>query len=259
MAGLGILFLSVSVYAYALYWHERLNLRETVTAVLGEERGDKEAILTKLTEWVYYNQGFAKNRHYFIAPAFGPTATQVLQHGGDCSDKSRLLSAMLYEVGIDNTLVMLYSTFDMTPTHTVVETRSGDFRAVADPVFNIIFPGADGHLLGVRELRSSKTLLEERLDELVRLRGWHDKIIGYKRATETYEIPKTINWDKNAILQTVEKLISTWHDDPYLVARPRILENPFLLISITSFSLSGLTLGLAGWLHYQRRHGKPDI
>src|SRR6516225_8456869 len=58
-----------------------------------------------VNDWVHHNQGSAKNNRYFIVPAFGPTPIQVMEQGGDCSDKSRLVAALLNSLGIDAGLV----------------------------------------------------------------------------------------------------------------------------------------------------------
>jgi hypothetical protein len=50
------------------------------------------AKISAINHWVYRNQGFAKNDRFFLVPALGPTPNQVLASGGDCGDKSRLVS-----------------------------------------------------------------------------------------------------------------------------------------------------------------------
>jgi transglutaminase-like putative cysteine protease len=86
--------------------HDNALLRQQaveITANLSTDSGRIKAI----NDWVYQNKGFGKNNHYFIVPALGPTPTQVLEFGGDCSDKSRLVAAMLNELNLDAGLVMV--------------------------------------------------------------------------------------------------------------------------------------------------------
>jgi hypothetical protein len=240
--GSGLLLGGISAYCFDLYQSERVILRDKAESIIQDVRADRELLLTRLNEWVYYNEGFKKNPYFFLHPALGPTPSQIMTYGGDCADKSRLLSAMLYELGIDNTLVVLYSKTNLKPTHTIVETREEDFVAVADPVFNIVFPNEDGSLLGVRELRESGKILENRLKYLSQHRLPGDKINFYRTETETYDFPRTINWDKNILTRMAGRMASLWTEDIYLIARPRLLENPYLMAFIITMASSVVLL-----------------
>ncbi|MGA7864608.1 MAG: transglutaminase-like domain-containing protein, partial [Stellaceae bacterium] len=91
---------------FADWQHDNALLRQQavkITTNLNTDSGRIRAI----NDWVYQNKGFAKNNHYFIVPALGPTPVQVLEFGGDCSDKSRLVAAMLKELNVGAGLVML--------------------------------------------------------------------------------------------------------------------------------------------------------
>jgi hypothetical protein len=254
--GSGILLGGISAYCFDLYQSERTILRNKAESIVQDVRADRELSLTKLNEWVYYNKGFRKNPYFFLYPALGPTPSQVMEHGGDCADKSRLLSAMLYEIGIDNTLVVLYSKTGLKPTHTIVETREENFVAAADPVFNIVFPDEHGRLLGVRELRESNNILENRLKYLSQNRSPGDKINFYRIETETYDFPRTINWDKNILTRAAGRIIGFLAGDIYLTARPRFLENPYLLAFTTTIvsSIILLVTGVAMLFVVQKRH-----
>ena len=260
LVSVGLLFCGIAAYSLAMYFQERWYLRERAESIVRGYESNRELVLASLTDWVYNNEGFRKNPNFFLVPEFGPTATQVIEYGGDCADKSRLLSAMLYELGIDSTLVMLYSKLDGRPTHTIVETREEDFKAVADPVFNIVFPDANGHLLGLIALRDNPDILENRLNDLGSERGRMDKINYYKRLTESYDYPKTMNWDRNLLAQWTKRLLEAWVDDPYLLERPRILDTPYLLaftlaagLALTFFALWIFMLRLT---RKQRRAGE---
>lgn len=204
-------------------------------------------LVEELNQWVYRNKGFAKNRQYFIFRQLGPTPVQVLQSGGDCSDKSRLLAALLRRFGMDSTLVMLHGCEGCEATHTVVEARYEAGRMAADPVFNLVFPAANGKFYGVQELREDPSKLLARLHELETQRGPADKIARYKAPTESYSWPKTINWDKNTVLQRVAGAIMPAGIDPYLVMRPHFLEDPKLLLMYLSL-LAGAATGSAAFL-----------
>lgn len=202
----------------------------------------------ELNHWVYNNQGFAKNKKFFLIRKLGPTPVQVLQSGGDCSDKSRLLAALLKRFGMDSTLVMLHACEGCKATHTIVEAQYEGGRMAADPVFDIVFPAGNGRFYGVKELKQNPSIMISRLDELKAQRGSENKIAFYKRETESYSWPKTINWEKNGVLQKVAALIEKGEHDPSLVMRPNFLEDPKLFLLYVSLffgvAAGGATLAL---------------
>jgi len=99
----------------------------------------------------------AKNDHYFIVPALGPTPIQVLESGGDCSDKSRLVAAMLNELNIGAGLVMISPCPNCGFIHTVVEAQYERGRMVVDPIWHVDYPAADGRFLGVRDIAGDES------------------------------------------------------------------------------------------------------
>lgn len=211
----------------------------------------------ELNRWVYNNQGFAKNREYFIFRKLGPTPVQILQTGGDCSDKSRLLAALLRRFDMDSTLVMLHACKGCESTHTVVEARYENGRMAADPVYDIVFPAGDGKFYGIRDLREDPSKLLSRQHELVAQRGPANKIALYKKETESYSWPKTINWDKNVVLQGMAALIGTGDMDPYLVMRPHFLEDPKLFLMYLTLFFA-VTTGCGAWL-LRRKAGSARL
>lgn len=202
-------------------------------------------LVEELNHWVYNNQGFAKNKGYFFFRRLGPTPIHVLQSGGDCSDKSRLLAALLKRFGMDSTLVMLHACDGCKATHTIVEARYEGGRMAADPVFDIVFPARNGRFYGVKNLKENSSILISRLDELTARRGSDSKIAFYKRDSESYSWPKTINWEKNSILQKVAAMIERRGIDPFLVRRPHFLEDPKLFLMYVSMFLGAGTAGVA--------------
>lgn len=199
----------------------------------------------ELTHWVYTQQGFAKNRNYFLFKRLGPTPMHVLEHGGDCSDKSRLLAALLNRFGMPATLVMLHRDADGPATHTVVETQYDGGKMVADPVFDIVFPAGNGKFHDVVALRDDPTLLPARLDALTAERGAEDKVAYYKRETESYSWPKTINWEKSPLLAWVGERLRARGTDPTLVMRPAFLEDPKRLLLYGSLLFGAATGSVA--------------
>ena len=234
--------LSIGVISWLSWTHDRRVFAEVADQIRARASSIEEQI-ARATHWVYEKEGFAKNRGYFLHPGLGPTPMDVYQRGGDCADKSRLLVAILAELGIRSTMVMLYNRAGGDPTHTVVDARIVSGTMAADPVFDIVFPKPDGGFYGVAELRDDPGILIERLDALVAERGEDAKIARYKRDTESYRWPKTINWDKNALTRGVERFIRVFGSKSVFIGRPRALEDPKLLVT-----LSGMSMGLIGLL-----------
>jgi hypothetical protein len=186
----------------------------------------------EINDWVYHNQSFGKNHHYFIVPALGPTPTQVLEFGGDCADKSRLVAAMLSDLNIDAGLVMLSTCPHCEFIHTVVEARQERGRMVVDPIWNIDYPTPDGSsYLGVRDLAGTK-LGRERMAQLQRQRGPTDKIADMPATEATFDYALAINWDKNAVTVAIAAILKLLGFSPETMFRPRFLEDPKLALSL---------------------------
>ena len=240
-------FAAVSLYAWERYLDESDRLRQLAYEVIGMAPSSPTDTLQRLNTWVFHNRGFAKNRHYFLIQKFGPTPVQVLEYGGDCADKSRLLSAMLYHVGIPNTLVMLYSPDYGRPTHTVVETRAQDLRAVADPVFDIVFPDGRGGMLGVTTLREHHDVFLARIAQLAAERGPQSKVAHYDTELESYRWPKTVNWERSPLTRGIAAMLAPLVPEPSLVQRPRVLEEPVLLVSAATLAAAVVLLSIGVW------------
>jgi hypothetical protein len=234
-------------------WHlDRALLQSVATDVAGRGHDEVER-LTRLTDWVYRNQGFVKNRRYHLWPKLGATPVQVLEQGGDCEDKSRLLVALLRELGVKSSLAMLSPCPQCRPTHTValVETRAG--WTLVDAVYNITFPDGRGGLRTIETLRAERALLERRLAELRAARGPADKINRY-RVTGHYAHLTTINWRKNALTRGVAGLIRATGAEPWSVSRPLFLDDPKQLFA--SLGLGG-ALGFCLLALLLHPHGYP--
>ena len=179
-----------------------------------------------LNTWVYANKGFAKNHRYFGLSSLGPTPIDVLEAGGDCADKSRLLSSMLRSIGIESSLAMLYPCPDCDPEHTVVIAKSEGGWIVADPVYNLMFPEVGGGYITVGRLMASDEVLTQRLRQLKVDRGPGDKINYYEDSLLHYRYLTTINWNKNMASRLVAGTLRHLGHDPRTVPRPQPLEDP---------------------------------
>ncbi|WP_083924423.1 transglutaminase-like domain-containing protein [Lamprocystis purpurea] len=244
----GVVLLGGAGLLYAEYRQESRVLREAAIGVVdADHQRDPARTVERLTRWVYNNQGFAKNSRYFLSPRFGPTPLQVLESGGDCADKSRLLAAMLDELGIPSTLVMLYAPDYARSTHTVVEARLPGFRAAADPVFDIVFPDGAGGLLGVAQLKQQPERFEARIHALAAERGPASKVAFYPTELESYRWPRTINWERMPVTRLLGSVLGWVVPQPDLLTRPRLLAEPKLLVSVALFWPGLVCVGL-GWL-----------
>jgi hypothetical protein len=239
--------------AAGLWWlKSRENRRlDRIVADLGLRMLPRRDAVLAANRWVYRNKGFGKNPHVFVSRRLGPTATHVLDLGGDCADKSRLTMALLDRAGVPSTLAMLYGSADGPPTHVIVEARYEHGRMAVDPVFDIDFPAdATGErYFGIKELRADPKILVDRVRELSEQRGASDdKVSYYKLATEHYSHARTMNLDKNALTRAVAALLERLGQDPTLVPRPVVLEDPIRLCAMgaTIAGSAAVTIGL--WL-----------
>lgn len=211
------------------------------------------ASVSALNNWVYRNQGFAKNRQHFGLARLGPTPMQVLEHGGDCADKSRLLSAMLETIGMRSSLAMLYPCPECAPVHTVVVADLGLSTTLVDPVFNITFPRPEGGYYSVDELIQDPWLLGDRLRVLRTERGSSDKIIYYRESNHRYDYLTTINWQASGMTRVVAWGVRTMGADPRHVFRPMWLENPKRALTYVALVMALLGVAMVLAASWQRK------
>ena len=230
---MSIVFFILSLICYISYKNDISFLRSIVRTQISTENSPK--VFESINHWIYQNKGFKKNQEFFLFKSLGPTPIQVLKQGGDCTDKSILLMAMLESIGIDSTLVMLFGTDGKTPTHTVVEVRDGQFKAVADPVYDLVFPNPNGGFYSIGDLRNNSALLLNRLDNLLQIRGTSNKIVHYRRVSESYQFASPINWNKNDQLKFISNILGGMGIEARDIRRPHFLDDSKLFISTTLF------------------------
>jgi len=194
------------------------------------------ARIHSVSDWVYHSRGFDKNDHYFIVRALGPTPIQVLEAGGDCADKSRLVAAMLNELNIAAGLVMIAPCPHCGYIHTVVEAQHESGRMVVDPTWNIDYPASDGKYLGVHELAGTD-LGRERIAALQQKRGPSDKIKWMPVTEATFDYAVPVNWDKNILSRAAAGTLKFLGYAPESIFRPRFLEDPKLALLL--FCIAG--------------------
>ncbi len=198
-------------------------------AVITENLNTDSARIRAVNDWVYQNKSFAKNDRYFIVSALGPTPIQVMEQGGDCSDKSRLVAAMLNSLGIDAGLVMISPCPDCGFIHTVVEAKYENGRMVIDPTWDVDYPTGDGRFFGARELAGTDRG-RERILELQRQRLINDRIATMPPAEATFDYAVAMNWDRDIVTRSLAAILRLSGYSTEALFRPRLLEDPKLLL-----------------------------
>lgn len=198
-----------------------------------------------LMDWVYHDLGTHRNEGYFLFSPLGPTPVQVMREGGDCADKSRLLCALLQEVGVSATLAMSFDPKTGVPVHTIVQAEpvKGQ-RMILDPSYNLFFPQADGSgYHDLLDLRRDPAIVQRRVDELFRNSPTQRESDKYYLASFSgYHGVSTINWGKGRVYAVVRDILYGWMgDEVYSVRRPFLMERPKLIASV-GFLLSGFLL-----------------
>jgi hypothetical protein len=220
---------------------------------------DPTCRVLKLLDWVHDIEGTRENGQYFALSGLRATPLQVVAAGGDCADKSRLLSAMLRETGIPATMLVCYHRRTGLPTHTVVEAKVGpDEYMVVDPAYGLTFPkaGSCGYH-GLLELRASPTIVDERVRTIVASAPRTSPIHAYNPESAAYDYASTINWDKNLLTASVRDLAKWWLGDSiYRMSRPIVLEEPKLFVGAMLGVMGGFIVAathiFGAWLSHKR-------
>ena len=169
--------LAVAVCCWASYRQDRARLGLVAREVVASITAPSEQVLA-LLHWVNRIEGSSRNDGHFGWRRLRATPAQVLHGGGDCADKSRLMAALLREVGIPASMAICLDGPAGRPAHTIVEARIGtqDYRGV-DPAFDLQFPKPNS--AGYYDLRGRRPSF---LPALVRrLRHRHNNQLGQKR------------------------------------------------------------------------------
>lgn len=237
--------LSGSLAAFMCYRRDDCRLRVAALSAITDEGSAEDRALT-LMHWVHHHTATAKTNDYFVVPSLGATPMQVLAHGGDCTDRSRLLTALLRAMDIPATVALCFDEATGLPSHTVVEAQVGpNAFMVLDPAYKLSFPKPDSSgYFGLLDLRRNPDILarrvDKRCDEIPRYRPIH----WYDRRRASYYQASTFNWNKNAITRMAHDLLWIWtQDDLYRIRRPVIIESPQLAVSAFSATSATFALG----------------
>jgi hypothetical protein len=172
-----------------------------------------------------------------------PTARQVVEKGGDCADRSRLLIELLKREGVEASKVALYDR-DGVPRHAVVEVDTEHGPMAVDALYGMYFPKPAGGYYSVWDINRDESILAGRVRELADIQP---AVREYPLEMYTYVSPRTINWDKSAMMRLAYRgLRATFGPSVDRWSRPGIVEDPVLL-SLTGAAF-GQSLLIAGTL-----------
>ena len=185
-----------------------------------------------------------QDSRYFLLPIFSflrPMPRQVMEQGGDCADRSRLVIRMLRLHGISASKWALY-TKEMKSVHAVVELEAEAGKMVADPLYGLWFPRPDGGYYDIKELRQSSSILQGRIQTLLRegVRPGSSNLKSYPIDEYTYQYAKSINWEKWVVTLPLYKALSIIIGPSIEnLQRPVFVEAPQLMVVMMAALLQG--------------------
>lgn len=133
--------------------------------------------------------------------AMGATPSAVIESGGCCSGKSRLLILTLAELGIRSYQITLYHQ-EGHAQHCLVETCLGKDRLIVDPSYGIYFAAPDGGNLSLRDLQAGVLPVQVPLVSDRRCGYPDDPYYAFD-----YPASKTANWTCSSIRRVVYRLL----------------------------------------------------
>ncbi len=238
---------------------DRSRLRAVARSITAEANSPAEGVLG-LLHWVHQNAGTRRNESFFMLRRLRATPLQVLETGGDCADKSRLLCDLLREVGIPATAAMCFDAPSGIPTHTIVEAQPAEgVYMVVDPAYDLYFPRADSPgYHDLLDLRRNPDLVSRRVaGRCAAPPPASAAEFYYLRPSTTYAYVSTINWNKNGLLRLAQRQLRRWYgDEVYRLPRPILLEEPKLFVAAASLLPGVVSLLILGRAAYAKRHGR---
>lgn len=247
LRALSVLSLTTAAALYATLHVDRTELRATAREITVGCRAGADQVLA-LLHWVHSHLGTTRNPSHFAWPKLRATPVQVLGRGGDCADKSRLLAAMIRELGMRATPAMCFDKPGGTPVHTVVDVTLVDGSTMlVDPAFELFFPRGDGAAsrgqgayFGLADLRRNPDLLIERLNRLRAERPWPALVHFYDERRIGYAGATTVNWDKNFAVRAVGDVMEgVMGERLYAMPRPWFLEEPKAFVALVFVAAAG--------------------
>lgn len=246
--------LSLQVASAVYYAREQAFLRKYADRVSDPSLPKSEQVRQLVIS--LKNDPDVDNDRYFLLPIFSPlrpTARQVIEDGGDCADRSRLLIALLHLRGIRGSKWALYNARGQS-VHAVVEAEVESGKMVADPLFGLWFPKTQSGFYSIHELKQNPSILPARVAEL-RAQGIQpgvDRLQLYPLGEYVYTSARTINWDKNALLRGAYSALHVLLGERAAeIGRPNFVEEPPLMVIYGTVLLQVILLSL-WWLVARR-------
>lgn len=236
-------------YSYLSFRVDEIRLREAATSISSTEDSAAKRTIA-LLGCVHRIPETAENRRFFLLPRLRATPVQALESGGDCADKSRLLTALLRQIGIRATMVMCYDPRTALPTHTVVCVLQDDGGTMmVDPAYGLFFPDPpSGGYFGLAEMRRTPSILEDRLAELRATLPRSHPVHAYNAEAASYSLASSIHWSKNATTRLAYRCLSPLlGEELYALPRPEFVEEPKLFVAYAGFTVAAV-LGAVGLL-----------
>jgi hypothetical protein len=202
------------------------------------------------------------NDSYFLLPFFRflrPTPWQVIEKGGDCADRSRLVIALMRLRGIQASKWALYDAQGES-RHAVVQADVESGKMVVDPLFGIWFPKPDGGYYAIPELKQDPAILTQRISELQAkgLRPGADRLETYRFDQYVYSNARTINWNKSGIFRIsysfLHRILGERVDD---FRRPAFVEEPALMVVYGAAAFEVVIVLV--WLVAERRRRRRTL
>lgn len=255
----GVMMLLAGSAVYLCYRADRAVLRRIAKRIVKGVDTPAEKVRAVNT-WVHWHEGFVANEQSYLFSRLGATPLQIVDDGGDCADKSRLVVALLSGIDIPATSAMCFYPPTGEAVHTVVEAHlGGEDYIVVDPSFDLFFPKLEhGKYYGLIELRRDPTILASRLDEITSSRNFWMRINGYRREKSVYDLAATFNWNKNLVTRAARAALAlAMGDTVYRIRRPRLLEEPELAVACAA-TLAGLGMISCSAI-LRRRAGRKEV
>jgi hypothetical protein len=249
-----VLLVGLQSASLAYYLREQRVLATYVGRVVGPDLPASEQV--KALVLSLKDKSGEGNDGYFLLPVLRflrPTPLQVIENGGDCGDRSRLLIALLRLRGIHASKWALYNAAGESK-HAVVQAKVESGEMVADPLFGIWFPKPQAGYYAIAELRQDPGILPQRIAELRAkgLRPGAGRLEFYEFNDYIYTNARTINWNKTFVMKFAYKvlhgILGRSADD---IGRPAFVEEPALMVIIGAAALE-LALVFA-WIILARR------
>ena len=173
-----------------------------------------------------------------------PTARQVLEKGGDCADRSRLLIELLKREGVSASKIALYDRQGV-PQHAVVEAviEDADRAMAVDALFGMYFPNPRGGYHSVADINRDEAILAARIAALGPSQA---DISTYPIDRYTYASPRSINWDKSPLMRWLYRgLRAVMGDAVDDLSRPAIVEDPVLMTLVGAIGVQAAAATVA--------------